>query len=111
MRREDTKYWRRNAEGRLVYVPVERERSPQYLKRLVRHMARQKATTELFELFDETIATVLPCRCSRCVKYCQRCAELMARLERAVAAQPWKRRRDTLFPTREAAWTNIWIVE
>jgi hypothetical protein len=111
MRREDTKYWRRNAEGRLVYVPVVRERSPQYLKRLARHLVREKAVEEVFNLVDEAVATMLPCRCSRCVKYCKRCAELMARLETAVAAQPWKRRRDKLFPPREAAWTNVWIVE
>ena len=108
MRREDTKYWRRNAEGRLVYVPVARERSPQYLKRLARHLTREKAITELFELFDELIF----CKCrTRNKKDCKTCVAVLAQLKTAVAEKPWRIKRDSLFPSREAAWTNIWIVE
>jgi hypothetical protein len=84
---------------------------PAYARRLTRHLTRQRAVEELFDLFDAAITTVLPCHCRRCVKYCKRCAELMARLETAVRAKPWAVRRDSLFPPRETAWTTVWIVE
>lgn len=110
MRREDTKYWRRNAEGRLVYVPVERERSPQYLKRKMRHEKREQAVEELFDLFDELIERLKTCRCRRNKYDCERCTDLLTKLKASVEAQPWRIKRDSLFTPREAAWTTVYII-
>jgi hypothetical protein len=108
MRREDTKYWRRNGEGRLVYVPVVWERSPEYLTRKMRHEKREKAVEELFNLVDELIF----CKCrTRNKKDCKTCVAVLVQLKAAVAEKPWRIKRDSLFAPPEAPWTTVYIIE
>jgi hypothetical protein len=72
--------------------------SPAYARRLTRHLTREKAITELFDLFDE----LLFCKCrTRNKKDCKTCVAVLAQLKTAVATKPWKIRRDSLFAHRD----------